>query len=79
MSWPASAGRPLTEILNTRSLWALALVRLAPTVLVSAEPPAATLAAPRAAGFAPSGVRADGSPVIEVPQRRRAATPSRQG
>ena len=65
----------LTEILNTRSLRALALVRLAPTVLVSAEPQVDTLAALRAAGYAPSGVRADGSPVIEVPQRRRAAPP----
>lgn len=40
----------LTEILNTRSLRALALVRLAPTVLVSAMPHADTLAALRAAG-----------------------------
>jgi len=65
----------LTEILNTRSLWALTLVRLAPTVLVSAKPQAETLAALRAAGYAPTVVRADGSPVIEIPQRRRAAPP----
>ncbi len=67
----------LTEILNTRSLRALSLVRLAPTVLVSARPQVETLAALRAAGYAPSGVRADGSPAIEIPQRRRAAPPSR--
>ncbi len=66
----------LTEILNTRSLRALSLVRLAPTVLVSARPQVETLAALRAAGYAPSGVRADGSPAIETPQRRRAAPPS---
>jgi hypothetical protein len=66
----------LTEILNTRSLRALSLVRLAPTVLVSARPQVETLAALRAAGYAPSGVRADGSPAIEIPQRRRAAPPS---
>jgi hypothetical protein len=69
----------LTEILNTRSLRALGMVRLAPTVLVSAKPQADTLAALRAAGYAPSGVRADGGPVIEVPQRRRAAPPPRAG
>ena len=62
----------LTEILNTRSLRALTLVRPAPTVLVSAKPPAETLAALRAAGYAPAAARADGSPMIEIPQRRRA-------
>lgn len=65
----------LTEILNTRTLRALALVRLAPTLLVSAKPQVDTLAALRAAGYAPSGVHADGSPVIAVPHRRRAAPP----
>jgi hypothetical protein len=66
----------LTEILNTRSLQALHLVRLAPTVLASAKPPAETLAALRSAGHAPAGLRIDGSPAIEIPQRRR-ANPSR--
>jgi hypothetical protein len=65
----------LTEILNTRSLKALALVRLAPTVIASGRPAAETLAALRAAGYTPAGLRADGSPAIEIPQRRR-ATPS---
>ncbi|MET0414972.1 MAG: helicase-associated domain-containing protein [Actinoplanes sp.] len=62
----------LTEIHNTRSPKALKLVRLAPTVLASAKSPDATLAALRAAGFAPAGLRADGSPAVEIPQRRRA-------
>lgn len=65
----------LTEILNTRSLQALHLVRLAPTVLASAESQARTLAALRAAGHAPAALRLDGSPVIEIPQRRRADPP----
>lgn len=56
----------LTEILHTRSLASLRLVRLAPTVLASAEPEAKTLAALRAAGFAPSGTGA----VERIPQRR---------
>lgn len=68
----------LTEILNTRSLRALGLVRLAPTVLVSAKPQAETLAAVRAAGYAPSGVRVDGSPLIEFQQRRRTVPPPPQ-
>ncbi|MEU4161171.1 helicase-associated domain-containing protein [Actinoplanes sp. NPDC026670] len=63
----------LTEILNTRALRTLALARLAPTVLVSAKPPAETLAALRAAGYAPASLSSDGSPAIEIRQRRRAA------
>jgi hypothetical protein len=62
----------LTEILHTRSLKALHLIRLAPTVLASAKPPAETLAALRAAGHAPASLGLDGSPAIEIPQRRRA-------
>jgi hypothetical protein len=62
----------LTEILHTRSLKALQLVRLAPTVLASAKPPAETLVALRAAGHAPASLRLDGRPAIEVPHRRRA-------
>jgi hypothetical protein len=59
-------------ILHTRSLKALQLHRLAPTVLASAEPPAETLAALRAAGHAPASLHLDGSPAIEIPHRRRA-------
>lgn len=66
----------LTEILHTRSLRALRLVRLAPTVLVSGMPQAETLAALRAAGHAPAALGLDGSPAIEIPQRRRSASPS---
>jgi hypothetical protein len=62
----------LTEILHARSLKDLKLVRLAPTVLASAKSPAVTLAALRTAGYAPAGLRADGSPAIEIPRRRRA-------
>ena len=62
----------LTEILNTRALKALSLARLAPTVLVSTKPQAETLTALRAAGYAPAGVHADGSPAIEITPRRRA-------
>jgi hypothetical protein len=65
-------GTLLTELLHTRSLQALNLVRLAPTVLASAKPPAETLAALRAAGHAPASLRLDGSPAIEIPRRRRA-------
>ncbi|SFE62528.1 Helicase conserved C-terminal domain-containing protein [Actinoplanes philippinensis] len=63
----------LTEIRNTRSLRPLGLVALAPTVLASAKPPAETLAALRAAGYTPASLQADGSPAIEIRQRRRAA------
>jgi hypothetical protein len=62
----------LTELLHTRSLQALHLVRLAPTVVASAKPPSETLAALRAAGHAPASLRLDGSPAIEIPHRRRA-------
>ncbi|MEW2383025.1 helicase-associated domain-containing protein [Micromonospora sp. NPDC047707] len=65
----------LTEILNTRSLQALHLVRLAPTVLASAKSQAETLATLRAAGHAPAALRLDGSPAIEIPQRRSADPP----
>ncbi|WP_328459358.1 helicase-associated domain-containing protein [Actinoplanes sp. NBC_00393] len=61
----------LSEILATRSLKALQLVRLAPTVLASGKPQAETLVALRAAGYAPSSVRADGTPAIEVAKQRR--------
>jgi hypothetical protein len=62
----------LTEILNTRALKALDLVRLAPTVLVSAKPQTETLTALRVAGYAPAGVHTDGSRAIEITPRRRA-------
>ncbi|MBM2622947.1 hypothetical protein JIG36_46355 [Actinoplanes sp. LDG1-06] len=50
----------LTEILDNRSLEPLGLVRLAPTVLASAEAPAATLTALRAAGYAPASLHVVG-------------------
>jgi len=63
----------LTEILSTRSLKALKLVRLAPTVLASDKPPSETLGALRTAGYAPASAQADGSRSIELPPRHKAA------
>lgn len=65
----------LTEILSTKSLKALKLVRLAPTVLASGATSAETLAGLRAAGYAPVGTQADGSQAIELTPRRRSAPP----
>jgi hypothetical protein len=61
----------LAEILGTRSLKTLKLVRLAPTVLASGKPAKETLAALRAAGYAPTGVRADGTRAVERAPRHR--------
>ncbi|WP_250038050.1 helicase-associated domain-containing protein [Paractinoplanes maris] len=65
----------LTEILQTRSLHALRLVRLAPTVLASGKPQAETLTALRMAGYAPAALGADGRPAIEIPRRRAVPQP----
>lgn len=62
----------LAEILNTRALFRLRLTALAPTVLASALPTAETLAALRAAGYAPAGENADGSRAVELAPRQRA-------
>ncbi|MEU6150236.1 helicase-associated domain-containing protein [Actinosynnema sp. NPDC047251] len=59
------------EIVRHRSLAALDLHRLGPTVLASARPADETLALLRAAGYAPAAAGPDGSPVVErVPRRR---------
>ena len=58
------------ELAGTKSL---GLAALAPTVLASGRPPAETLAALRAAGYAPVGEDAAGVPVVERAPRRRAA------
>ncbi|BBH71720.1 hypothetical protein ACTI_84050 [Actinoplanes sp. OR16] len=55
----------LDEIVASRALAGLALVRLAPTVVASAKPPAETLAALRASGYAPSSVRGE-APAVTV-------------
>lgn len=64
----------LAEIVAVRSLAPLRLVLLAPTVVGSGKPVAETLAALRAAGYAPVGEADDGSPLVErQPQRRATA------
>lgn len=61
----------LTEIAATKGLASLRLSALAPTVLASAAGVDATLAALRAAGYAPVGEGADGTAVVERAARRR--------
>ncbi len=66
----AAAVETLAAItLNTRSLQALHLGMAGPGRARQRE----TAAARRAAGRASAGLRTDGSPAIEIPQRRRAA------
>lgn len=67
----------LAELAAHRALSKLALRQLAPTVLVSGSPPATTLAALRAAGYAPVAETAGGTVRIEkcLPQRAAAAVP----
>ncbi|HEY2795561.1 MAG TPA: helicase C-terminal domain-containing protein [Micromonosporaceae bacterium] len=63
----------LTEIASTRSLGALQLSILAPTVLASALPLDQTLRALREAGFAPVGETVDGVAQVEDRAPRRTA------
>jgi hypothetical protein len=65
----------LAEVTADRRLAALGLAALAPSVLTSARPPAETLAALRAAGYAPVGEDTGGEIVLEVPAQRRAERP----
>ncbi|GAA4450472.1 helicase-associated domain-containing protein [Phytohabitans houttuyneae] len=67
----------LAEIAGARSLRQLGLTVLAPTVLASTQGPAETLAALRAAGYAPSGEDADGVATVERAPRHRVPTPRR--
>ncbi|MFF5495679.1 helicase-associated domain-containing protein [Streptomyces aquilus] len=64
----------LAEISAHRALAKLALRQLAPTVLVSGSPPATTLTALRAAGYAPVAETAEGTVRIDkgLPQRAAA-------
>jgi hypothetical protein len=62
----------LSEILLVKSLARLGLTALAPTVLTSTRPVAETLAALRAAGYAPVGENADGTIAFEKMTRHRA-------
>ncbi|MET8247489.1 helicase-associated domain-containing protein [Streptomyces sp. NPDC005202] len=65
----------LAELAAHRKLSELGLRHLAPTVLVSRTPLDETVAALRAAGYAPVAETADGTVRIERTQRRRAAAP----
>ncbi len=69
----------LTEIAATKSLRALGLSVVAPTVLVSPLPVADTLAALRAAGYAPVAEDGTGAAVLERVPQRRAALPAPRG
>jgi hypothetical protein len=62
----------LAEIAAVRSLASLKLTPLAPTVLASAASAAETLAALRAAGYAPVGESSGGDVVIERAAQKRA-------
>jgi hypothetical protein len=65
----------LAEIAAHRGLTKLGLRQLAPTVLVSRSPVAATLAALRAEGYAPVAETAEGTVRIDRTRPRRAAAP----
>lgn len=62
----------LAEVVADRRLAALGLAALTPTVLASVRPPAETLAALRAAGYAPVAEDATGEMLVDVPAQRRA-------
>jgi hypothetical protein len=63
----------VAEILSTKALASLGLVALAPTVLASTADAARTLAALRAAGFAPMAEDATGALLIDHTTPRRAS------
>jgi hypothetical protein len=63
----------LEALLVERALGALRLRRIAPTVLVSSADPETLLELMRAAGYSPVQERPDGSVVVSVAARRRAA------
>jgi hypothetical protein len=66
----------LSEIAAARSLAALRLRLLAPTILASVKAPADTLAALRDAGYAPIGEDVTGEVVLErIPRHRAEAVP----
>jgi hypothetical protein len=65
----------LADIAAHRGLTKLGLRQLAPTVLVSRSPVAATLAALRAEGYAPVAETAEGTVRIDRTRPRRAAAP----
>ncbi|MFI5955223.1 helicase-associated domain-containing protein [Cryptosporangium sp. NPDC051539] len=58
----------LAEVLATKRLRSLSLHRIAPTILISAQPPEETLSALRKAGYAPREAAIDGGPVLRLAQ-----------
>ncbi|MFD7706866.1 helicase-associated domain-containing protein [Streptomyces sp. NPDC059786] len=66
----------LVELAAHRKLAELGLRRLAPTVLVCRTPLDKTLAALRAAGYAPVAEKADGTVRVERTRHRRASAPA---
>jgi hypothetical protein len=63
----------LAELPRVKSLAKLGLTELAPTVYASALPPEQTLAALRAAGYAPAGEHADGTIAFDQIKKHRVA------
>ncbi|WP_442814623.1 helicase-associated domain-containing protein [Streptomyces sp. NBC_01808] len=66
----------LSELAAHKRLAELGLRQLAPTVLVGRTPLDKTLAALRAAGYAPVAEKADGTVRVERTRRRRASAPT---
>jgi len=69
----------LREIAAATALRSLGLTVVAPTVLTSTADVTRTLAALRAAGYAPVAEDGDGVPVVELAPVRRAAVPEPRG
>ncbi|WP_371481014.1 helicase-associated domain-containing protein [Kitasatospora sp. NBC_00315] len=65
----------VTELSRARALGRLGLRRIAPTVLISTAPPEETLAALRAAGYAPVLEAETGTTVLERAPEERAENP----
>ncbi|MEO5876962.1 MAG: helicase-associated domain-containing protein, partial [Streptosporangiaceae bacterium] len=65
----------IQELAQHRSLRRLGLRRIAPTVVISAHPVAATLEALRAAGYAPVTEAETGETLVERAPDRRAPAP----
>ncbi|MFI9049851.1 helicase-associated domain-containing protein [Streptomyces sp. NPDC053427] len=66
----------VTELAAHRGLRELGLRAIAPTVLVSGRPPAATLEALRAAGYAPALESDTGATTVERPPTHRTTAPA---
>ncbi|NUU24342.1 MAG: hypothetical protein HOV68_22990, partial [Streptomycetaceae bacterium] len=69
----------ITELLHHRGLSAMQLRRIAPTVLLSAEPLDRTVWLLRRTGYAPAAETETGSALVERPAEYRAETSERPG